>query len=212
MDLFQHERQYYVFAEGAVLLGGLALDSEQEIFSALGTVTAQSPFRHMTTPNGHRMSVAMTNCGHKGWTAQRSGYQYSSHDPLSGALWPAMPEAFSALAQKAAQKAGYPAFLPDACLINRYATGSKLSLHQDKDELDLSAPIISVSLGVGAVFLFGGLERHHPTQKIRLSHGDVVVWGGASRLAYHGIQPLKAGTHPMTGEARINLTFRKVRN
>lgn len=154
------------------------------------------------------MSVAMTNCGDQGWVSDRRGYLYATHDPERARSWPAMPERFRAIARSAAADAGYPMFEPDACLINRYAPGSRLSLHQDRDERDVSQPIVSVSLGVSAIFLFGGLERATRPRRIRLNHGDVVVWGGASRLAYHGIDVLKAAQHPLTGDLRYNLTFR----
>lgn len=155
------------------------------------------------------MSVAMTNCGPLGWVTDRSGYRYSKNDPESGRPWPAMPQAFLALAQSAAARAGYDDFQPTACLVNQYEPGAKLSLHQDKDETDMGAPIVSVSLGIPAVFQFGGLERSNPIAKYRLEHSDVVVWGGKSRLSYHGILPLKTDNHPLLGERRINLTFRK---
>jgi alkylated DNA repair protein (DNA oxidative demethylase) len=156
-----------------------------------------------------RMSVAMSNCGALGWVSDRQGYRYSPLDPDSGRQWPAMPEVFCQLAQMAAAAAGFPGFTPDACLINRYEPGSKLSLHQDKDERDREAPIVSVSLGLPAVFLFGGLKRKEPTTRVLLAHGDVVVWGGPARLRYHGVQTLKHGLFPETGNCRINLTFRK---
>ncbi|MDI5820555.1 DNA oxidative demethylase AlkB, partial [Salmonella enterica subsp. enterica serovar Kentucky] len=167
------------------------------------------PFRQMVTPGGYTMSVAMTNCGALGWTTDRHGYCYAVRDPLTDKPWPALPLSFASVCRQAAIAAGYASFQPDACLINRYAPGAKLSLHQDKDEPDLRAPIVSVSLGVPAVFQFGGLRRSDPLQRILLEHGDIVVWGGESRLFYHGIQPLKVGFHPMTGEFRYNLTFRQ---
>jgi alkylated DNA repair protein (DNA oxidative demethylase) len=163
----------------------------------------------MVTPGGFRMSVAMTNCGAVGWVTDRSGYRYSPVDPESGSPWPAMPGPFRRLAHDAAAQARFGTFEPDACLINRYEPGAKLSLHQDKDERDYGAPIVSVSLGLPATFLFGGLSRRDPQMKIPLAHGDVVVWGGRARLAYHGVSPLKAGHHPTLGACRINLTFRK---
>ena len=155
------------------------------------------------------MSVAMTNCGSLGWVTDRSGYRYDSLDPERGQPWPAMPASFLRLAQTAAAKAGFPDFCPDACLINRYEAGAKLSLHQDKDERDFAAPIVSVSLGIPAVFLFGGLNRADKTMRVPLVHGDVVVWGGPARLRYHGVLPLKPGHHPAFGARRVNLTFRK---
>jgi alkylated DNA repair protein (DNA oxidative demethylase) len=191
------------------VLRAFALDVEEDLLAALVPILAQSPFRHMVTPGGFPMSVAMSNCGTVGWVADRSGYRYSPTDPGCGRPWPAMPAIFARLAAGAAERAGYHGFAPDACLINRYDPGAKLSLHQDKDERDLAAPIVSVSLGLPATFLFGGLSRKDPQQKFRLVHGDVVVWGGAARLAYHGIAPLKDGEHPRLGRHRVNLTFRQ---
>lgn len=194
---------------GAVVLRNAALSEEDALFSALRDIELEAPFRHMVTPGGFRMSVAMTNCGAYGWVSDRSGYRYDPHDPDSGKPWPAMPNAFLALALTAAEDAGYSNFIPDACLINRYAPGTRLSLHQDKNERDFHAPIVSVSLGLPAVFLFGGPRRADRCLRVPLVHGDVVVWGGSVRLNFHGVMPLKAGTHPRTGEFRINLTFRK---
>ena len=196
-------------AEGAVLLRGFALSAEQDLLSGLSAITEQAPFRHMVTPGGFTMSVAMSNCGPLGWVSDRSGYRYSPVDPQTGRNWPQMPESFLQLAQKAAAKAGYADFMPDACLINRYEPKTKLSLHQDKDEKSPDHPIVSVSLGLPATFQFGGLKRTDPVLKYALQHGDVVVWGGVSRLYYHGITPLKDGDHPLLGRYRINLTFRK---
>jgi alkylated DNA repair protein (DNA oxidative demethylase) len=198
-------------AEGAVLLREFARANESELIVALNAIAAQAPFRHMVTPGGHTMSVAMTSCGEAGWVTDRSGYRYASTDPETGQPWPAMPLPFRQLAEQAAVKAGFDGFAPDACLINRYEPGAKMSLHQDKDEHDFGAPIVSVSLGLPAVFLFGGLKRGDKPQRYRLAHGDVVVWGGPARLAYHGVAPLADGEHPLLGRQRINLTFRKAR-
>ena len=213
MNLFDNpigtELQKEELADGAFLLCGFALREEAALLRAVKNVTATSPFRHMVTPGGYRMSVAMTNCGSLGWVTDRSGYRYDPIDPDTSHPWPAMPDSFLRLAQTAATEASFPNFLPDACLINRYQTGAKLSLHQDKDEHDYAAPIVSVSLGVPAVFLFGGLSRADKTQRIPLTHGDVVVWGGPARLRYHGVLPLKPGDHPSFGANRVNLTFRK---
>ncbi|MBB1201634.1 DNA oxidative demethylase AlkB [Enterobacteriaceae bacterium 89] len=195
-------------APGAVILRRRALSVAEALLADVGNIAAVSPFRHMVTPGGYTMSVAMTNCGNLGWATNQKGYLYSPVDPQTANPWPAMPELFLDLALQCAKEAGYPDFLPDACLINRYAPGAKLSLHQDKDEKTLSAPIVSVSLGLPAVFQFGGLQRNDPLQRVLLEHGDVVVWGGESRLFYHGIQPLKEGDHPATGAFRYNLTFR----
>ena len=197
-------------AEGAVLLRGFFTAIEASVIDDLRAVVKQAPFRHMVTPGGHAMSVAMTNCGARGWVTDRSGYRYDAVDPVSGQPWPAMPASFRDLAARAAEQGGFQDFAPQACLINRYRPGAKMSLHQDKDELDLVAPIVSVSLGLPATFLFGGLSRSDKTKKFRLEHGDIAVWGGPARLAYHGIAPLADGEHPVMGAQRINLTFRKV--
>ena len=196
------------FVPGAYLLRGFAGQQDRALLHDLQEILAQAPWRHMQTPGGLAMSVAMSNCGPLGWISDRQGYRYASEDPLSGQPWPQMPPSFMALAQSAASAAGFEQFQPDACLINRYQPGTKLSLHQDKDEQDFSQPIVSVSLGLAATFLFGGLLRSNAVLRTELYHGDVVVWGGPSRLRYHGIAPLKPGQHPLTGPERINLTFR----
>lgn len=196
-------------SSGAVLLHGYALPQEAEILAGIAQVAEAAPFRHMVTPGGFEMSVAMTNCGTLGWTSDRRGYRYSAVDPLSGQPWPAMPPAFAQLAASAAEVAGFPDFRPDACLINRYAPGTRLTLHQDKDERDFSQPIVSVSLGLPATFIFGGLQRSDRARRLPLQHGDVAVWGGEDRLRYHGVLPLREGQHPALGNVRINLTFRK---
>ncbi|WP_033570325.1 DNA oxidative demethylase AlkB [Dickeya undicola] len=206
------ERRNETLAPGAMLLRGFAWQQAGALLAALEQVTQPSPFRHMVTPGGHTMSVAMSNCGPLGWVSDERGYRYSAQDPLTGRPWPAMPACFLSLSQAAAHEAGYDGFAPDACLINRYSVGAKLSLHQDKDEQDLRQPIVSVSLGLSAVFLFGGEKRSDPCQRLALMHGDVVVWGGPSRLYYHTILPLRNGPLPtgMSDEVRFNLTFRKV--
>jgi len=198
-------------AAGAVVLRGFASAREDALKDDVARIGAAAPFRHLVTPGGFRMSVAMTNCGELGWVSDRRGYRYDPVDPDSGRPWPAMPEAFRALAREAAARAGYAGFAPDACLINRYAPGARLSMHQDRDEKDLRAPIVSVSLGLPAVFLWGGDERADKARRIALNHGDVVVWGGPSRLRFHGVLALKDGEHPFAGGHRINITFRKVR-
>jgi len=198
-------------AEGAVLLRRFAKPVEAGLLSALGEIEAQAPFRHMFTPGGHRMSVAMTNCGGCGWVTDRQGYRYGDADPETGNPWPAMPALFRELAETAAREAGFVGFAPDACLINRYEPGARMSLHQDRDERDFSAPIVSVSLGLPATFLFGGPKRSDKPQRYRLEHGDVVVWGGPSRLFFHGVAPLADGEHAALGRKRINLTFRRAR-
>jgi DNA oxidative demethylase len=196
-------------AQGAVLLRGFAKSIERELISDLRVIAEQAPFRHMVTPGGYQMSVAMTNCGTAGWVTDRSGYRYDGIDPQSGKPWPEMPAAFRELAGRAAAEAGFGGFSPDACLINRYQVGARMSLHQDKDERDFENPIVSVSLGLPAIFLFGGMKRADKPQRYRLEHGDIVVWGGPSRLFFHGIAPLADGEHPLLGRQRINLTFRR---
>ena len=203
-----HEAAREEIAPGAFVLRGFALSMETAVLGALREVTAAAPFRNMVTPGGYRMSVAMTNCGALGWVTDRSGYRYDSVDPESGKKWPAMPGAFRELAERAAAEAGFREFRPDACLINRYEPEAKLSLHQDKDERDFTQPIVSVSLGIPAVFLFGGFARGDKTQRVPLEHGDVVVWGGPARLRYHGVMALKEDEHPLLGRMRVNLTFR----
>jgi alkylated DNA repair protein (DNA oxidative demethylase) len=197
--------------EGAVLLRGFARAQAAALVEEVGRVASQSPFRHLVTPGGYTMSVAMTNCGRLGWVSDRSGYRYDPVDPASGAPWPALPAVFLDLAVRAAAVAGFAGFDPDACLINRYVKGAKLGLHQDRDEKDAWAPIVSVSLGLPAVFLWGGQRRSDAVRRLLVESGDVAVWGGPARFIYHGVAPLKEGEHPLTGHARINLTFRKVR-
>ena len=214
-DLFDDSRErprsQEPLAKGAVLLRALAPDGDGVLRKLLDGIAAQAPFRHMITPGGYRMSVAMTNCGGLGWVSDRRGYRYDHLDPDSSQPWPIMPKAFLDLAARAASEAGYPGFVPDACLINRYEPGTRLTLHQDKNEVDFGAPIVSVSLGLPATFLFGGSERRDRPRRVRLFHGDVAVWGGPSRLAFHGIAPLAEGHHPGWGRQRINLTLRRAR-
>ncbi len=208
-DLLVPQPAHMPIGEGAILLGGFAAPVADELVAAIAGVAATAPFRTMTTPGGRQMSVAMTNCGAAGWVSDRAGYRYSATDPGSGKPWPAMPPLFADLAMRAAAAAGYAAFAPDACLINRYEPGVQLSLHQDRNERDVTAPIVSVSLGLPAVFLFGGQGRSDPARPYALHHGDVVVWGGPSRLVYHGVRRLADGTHPSTGRFRLNLTLRR---
>lgn len=198
-----------VLCEGAILLHNFAGTEASKSFELIQEIAAQAPFRKMATPGGYQMSVAMTNCGQAGWVTDRRGYRYDSIDPNTGKPWPAIPRLFLDIANRAAEAAGFNNFLPDACLINQYAPGAKLSLHQDKDEKDFTQPIVSVSLGLPATFLFGGTKRSDKVRRIRVEHGDIVVWGGAARLVFHGIEPLASGNHPLLGECRINLTFRK---
>ena len=215
MDLFDDlplppYAAYASLAPGAVLLRAFANAQGATLLQAIADIVAQAPLRHMQTPGGYTMSVATSSCGSLGWVSDARGYRYAARDPLSGQPWPLMPACFMQLAQRAATEAGYAGFAPEACLINQYVPGAKLSLHQDRDELDLSAPIVSVSLGLPAVFQFGGLQRSHKPVRHRLLHGDVVVWGGPSRLAFHGVLPLADGEHALLGRRRINLTFRRV--
>jgi alkylated DNA repair protein (DNA oxidative demethylase) len=193
----------------AFMLRGFALPYVRELMPAISDIAAMSPFRYMVTPGGFTMSVALTNCGALGWTTDRRGYRYTSIDPDTGEPWPAMPDVFARLANEAATAAGFADFEPDACLVNRYLPGARLSLHQDKNERDYEAPIVSVSLGMRATFLFGGHERSDPTAKVPLYHGDVLVWGGVDRLRYHGVMSLKEEPHALLGSQRINFTFRK---
>lgn len=196
-------------AAGAVVLRAFASDAAERLVREIEAIAADAPFRRMMTPGGYRMSVAMTNCGELGWVTDRTGYRYASADPETGRPWPRMPASFAKLAGAAAADAGFCAFRPDSCLINRYEPGARLSMHQDKDESDYVHPIVSVSLGLPATFLFGGLRRNDRPMRVPLAHGDVVVWGGPARLRYHGVAPLKADRHPMLGASRVNLTFRK---
>jgi alkylated DNA repair protein (DNA oxidative demethylase) len=196
-------------APGAMLLRGFALRHEAELAQAVGAVADAAPFRHMRTPGGFTMSVAMTNCGRYGWVSSEQGYRYAEQDPDTGSPWPAMPVVVLEVAQTAAAAAGFTGFVPDACLVNRYEPGSRLTLHQDKDEQSFAEPIVSVSLGVAATFLFGGARRAERPARIVLEHGDVVVWGGPSRLRYHGVAPLKRAWHAFAGHARVNLTVRR---
>lgn len=198
-----------VIAEGAMLLRGKALPFETDVLAAIQVITTQAPFRHMTTPGGFVMSVAMTNCGAAGWVTDRTSYRYDRLDPESGWPWPSLPECFLELAIGAAAEAGYSNFVPDTCLINRYEPGARLTLHQDKNEQDYTFPIVSVSLGLPAIFQFGGLKRADPTRKYAVRHGDVTIWGGSSRLCYHGVLTLKDGEHLKLRRTRLNLTFRR---
>jgi alkylated DNA repair protein (DNA oxidative demethylase) len=211
MDLFEFavEPRRQRLGQGAVVLRGFATLDEAALLAAVQDVIKQAPFRHMITPGGFRMTVAMTNCGSLGWVTDATGYRYDAVDPESGRNWPPMPDSFLRLAEGAAAQAGFDGFVPDACLINRYEPGARLSLHQDKNERDYAQPIVSVSLGIPAVFLFGGLKRADRVTRVPLAHGDVVVWGGPARLRYHGVMPLKEGHHPLLGGHRINLTLRK---
>lgn len=194
---------------GTAYLSGFLLQDETAVIDAVNRVVQAAPFRHLTTPGGKKMSVAMSNCGALGWVSDHAGYRYQAQDPLSGQAWPAMPLLLLALAQKAAAQAGYANFQPNVCLINRYETGARMGLHQDRDERNLTAPIVSFSVGLPATFIWGGLERSGKTRRFVLKHGDALVWGGPDRLRFHGVAPLKAGYHELTGAHRINITFRQ---
>jgi DNA oxidative demethylase len=198
-----------VIPEGLGYFAGLALPREAELLADLEAIVAAAPFRQMVTPGGRRMSAAMTNCGALGWITDARGYRYTTTDPLTGHLWPAMPRSIRELAIAAAESASYLAFDPDACLVNCYAPGAQMTLHQDRNERDFDAPIVSVSLGLPATFLFGGHARSDRPEKVPLIHGDVLVWGGPSRLRFHGVLPIQEGEHPRLGAKRINLTIRK---
>jgi DNA oxidative demethylase len=210
LDLFaDQEPPREALADGAVLLRGFALPDADRLLAGIDAVTAVAPFRNMVTPGGFTMSVAVTNCGTAGWVSDRSGYRYDRIDPVSGQHWPAFAPGFAALASHAAAEAGFSGFQPDACLVNRYEPGTRLSLHQDRNEGDFAQPIVSVSLGLPAVFLFGGQKRTDRPRRFLLRHGDVAVWGGPARLAFHGVAPLAEGEHSATGSRRFNLTFRR---
>jgi alkylated DNA repair protein (DNA oxidative demethylase) len=210
-DLFEPSPRTLVLDPGAMLLGGFARAQDVELLAALERVQRVAAFRRMLTPGGRAMSVAMTNCGEAGWVTDRTGYRYDRIDPETGRPWPAMPAVFAELASGAADAAGFPGFVPDACLINRYESGARLTLHQDRNERDFGQPIVSVSLGLPAIFLWGGQQRADRPRRVLLVHGDVVVWGGPARMTYHGVQQLAEGDHPLTAALRYNLTFRKAR-
>jgi DNA oxidative demethylase len=209
LSSLQPSRAVQLLSEAAVVLRGFARDTAARLVAEVDGITAVAPFRNMVTPGGFRMSVGMTNCGRAGWVTDRKGYRYEPVDPVTGNPWPQMPEVFRRLAERAALAGGYPGFEPDACLMNLYEPGTRLSLHRDENERDLSAPIVSVSLGLPAIFLFGGNHRNDRSRRVPLESGDVVVWGGPDRLVYHGVAPLADGNDPLTGSRRINLTFRK---
>ena len=214
MDLFaeqylQQPARVERISDQAFALRGFALPKAKELLAARDSVLLQAPLRQMQTPGGYTMSARLSSCGALGWITDRDGYHYSPLDPLSARPWPAMPGVFLALAAAAASSAGFSGFVPDSCLINAYAPGAKMSLHQDKNERCHTAPIVSISLGLPAIFQFGGFERSDPTQRIALFHGDIMVWGGVDRLRYHGVMPIKPGHHSLLGEQRINITLRQ---
>lgn len=198
-------------AQGAWLLPGFALEVADDLLAEIYRVAEAAPFRNMVTPGGFRMSVAMTNCGSAGWVTDRKGYRYQPTDPGTGRAWPPIPEVFLDLSRRASQDAGFGDFRPDACLVNRYEPGTRLTLHQDRNERDFGQPIVSVSLGIPAIFLFGGNERKDRPKRVPVKHGDVVVWGGPARLAFHGVAELDDADHPATGRLRYNITLRKAR-
>jgi len=208
MDLFDTPERQEILKD-VVLLRGFVAPAENEVLPALASVIQMASFRYMMTPGGFPMSVATTSCGDWGWVSDKKGYRYAATDPLTGKAWPQMPASFEQLARQAASMAGFNHFAPDACLINRYQPGARMGLHQDKDERDFSQPIVSVSLGIPAVFQMGGFTRGDKAMTLTIYHGDILVWGGESRLRFHGVLPLKPGKHPALGECRINLTFRK---
>ena len=208
-DLFSDDRKVMPLDAGAMVLGGFARDHAKCLMADIALIESVAPFRHLETPGGRRMSVAMTNCGGLGWVSDRGGYRYTTHDPITRRGWPVMPRSFLPLATSAAAAAGFASFAPDACLVNRYEPGARLTLHQDRDEATMSAPIVSVSLGLPATFLWGGPTRNIRPRRVALYHGDVVVWGGPARLTFHGIDTLSDGLHESVGRLRYNLTFRK---
>ena len=208
LDLFESPAREPL-CEGAVLLRALALPHAQRLMADVARVLEAAPLRFMVTPGGFRMSVAMTNCGSLGWVSDAAGYRYDAADPLSGRPWPPMPASFREIAARAAALAGFDRFEPDACLLNRYEPGARLTLHQDRNERDKRHPIVSVSLGLPVVFRFGGARRTDKVRRVPLVHGDVVVWGGPARLHYHGVSPLLDGQHPQAGRLRLNLTLRR---
>jgi alkylated DNA repair protein (DNA oxidative demethylase) len=208
-DLSRGGPERLPLGEGITLLRGFA--DTPALFPIITGIAAAAPFRHLVTPGGQSMSVAMTNCGPVGWTSDRSGYRYSARDPLTEREWPRMPAEFQRLALDAATACGFPDFVPDACLINRYAPGARLTAHRDADEQNFAQPIVSVSLGLPASFAFYGLTRGGKGRTVALTDGDVLVWGGPSRLVYHAVRPVKPGLHPVTGGYRYNLTFRHAR-
>jgi alkylated DNA repair protein (DNA oxidative demethylase) len=209
LSLFRRDDPEHL-APGAMLLRGLVRARASQLLAAIDDIARAAPLRHLVTPGGHTMSVAMTNAGPYGWVSDRHGYRYAAADPLTGRPWPALPRVFLELAAEAAAAAGFPAHVPDCCLVNRYAPGARLTMHQDRDEDDHVSPIVSVSLGLPAIFVWGGFARGAPGRRVALEHGDVVVFGGPSRLRFHGVLPLAEGQHPLTGSQRLNLTFRKV--
>ncbi len=202
-------REATVLSPGSFLFPGLALARAADFQNAVKQAAGAAPFRRVVTPGGRPLSVRITNMGSWGWVSDRRGYRYEPTDPRTGRAWSPIPRDLSDFARAAAARAGFPGFVPDACLINLYAPGAKMAPHVDRDEKDFSQPIVSVSLGLPAVFLWGGPNRSDRVRRVPLEDGDAVVWGGPARLYYHGVAPIQAGHHPLWGERRINLTFRK---
>ena len=197
-----HEELY----PGAVLMRGLALPQDREFFAAMESIIAAAPLHHAVTPGGLPMGVMVTDCGDSRAFANR----WDAANTPGKQPWPRMPRVLYDFAIRCANRSGFPLFRPDACHINRYHAGIKLGLHQDRHEIDLNQPIVSISLGLECIFLLGGLQRTDKARHILLEHGDVIVWGGPSRMRFHGVQPLKPGSHPLTGPYRYNLTFRRI--
>jgi len=191
---------------GATLMRGLAQAQDGEFLEAMQGVLSAAPLHHATTPTGLPMGVMVSDCG----TPEAFRRRWDPANPAVRQMWPPMPRALLDFSLRCAVRAGFPLFRPDTCHVNRYQAGTKLGLHQDRHECDMSQPIVSVSFGLECVFLLGGLERTDSPKRILLEHGDVIVWGGPSRMRFHGVQPLKPGHHPLTGPYRYNLTFRKV--
>ncbi len=208
---FNEQASTEVIDNDAIILKGFVRAKANQLVKDAELISQQSPFRTMTTPGGGKMSVAITNCGHCGWLSDEHGYRYQQIDPVTHRSWPEMPQSFLKICAAATKAASFAEFMPDACLLNKYQADAKMGLHNDNDEHDLTAPIVSVSLGLDAVFLFGGKTRQSPTRKYLLSHGDVVVFGGQSRLNFHGISLIKPTyiSDDLT-DHRLNLTFRKV--
>lgn len=211
LDLFHEDQpgQRVAMGSQAFILPGFARPWLDQLLPSLQAIEQQAPFRQMTTKGGRRMSVQTTACGELGWVSSEHGYRYCPRDPNSGQSWPVMPDCLFELAQRAAAEAGFNHFHPDSCLINRYLPGARMGLHQDKDEKGLKDPIVSVSLGMSATFLFGGFKRSDRPARTLLNHGDVVVWGGVDRMRFHGVMPVGDMPHPGLGRQRINLTLRK---
>ena len=206
---FSESHERLRLGDGIALLRGFA--NTAQLLPLIEQVAKLAPFRHLLTPGGQTMSVAMTNCGAAGWVSDLHGYRYSSRDPMTDRDWPTIPREFMRLALGAASACDFPHFVPDACLINRYTAGARLTAHRDADEQNFAQPIVSVSMGLTASFAFYGLTRGGKGTSVGLLDGDVLVWGGPSRLVYHAVRPIKPGVHPLTGAFRYNLTFRHAR-